>query len=230
MSVFRPFAALLSLLGLAACASPVEPLPTPRPDSAEARFVAVAARIEPVAEAFCRELRRGPKNCDIQIAVDDRPGQAPNAFQTLDGRGRPYVVFTLSLIKMARNADELAFVMGHESAHHIAGHIPRRLESAQAGAMLAGVLAAQGGWTPEEILQAQAIGADIGAMRYAQEFELEADALGSAIALRAGYDPIIGARFFDRLPDPGQGFLNSHPPNARRKAVVAEVVARASGS
>lgn len=232
MPTFRPLAALLAALALQACVAPSPPLaPTAlRADGAAERFIAVSNRIEPVAEALCRSLRRGPANCDIQIAVDDRPGLEPNAFQTIDGSGRPYVVFTLSLIELAGSADELAFVMGHEAAHHIAGHIPRREESARTGAILAGVLASVSGLSTEEVRQAQGIGASIGAQRYSQDFELEADALGAEIALRAGFDPVKGAAFFDRLPDPGKGFLNTHPPNAMRKQVVAETVRRLSGN
>jgi len=232
MPTFRPLAALLAALALQACVAPSPPLaPTaPRADGAAERFIAVSNRIEPVAEALCRSLRRGPANCDIQIAVDDRPGLEPNAFQTIDGSGRPYVVFTLSLIELAGSADELAFVMGHEAAHHIAGHIPRREESARTGAILAGVLASVSGLSTEEVRQAQGIGASIGAQRYSQDFELEADALGAEITLRAGFDPVKGTAFFDRLPDPSKGFLNTHPPNAMRKQVVAETVRRLSGN
>ncbi len=170
-----------------------------------------------------------PVNCDLAIAVDDRPGQPPNAFQTLDSRGRPYIVFTLSLIAMARNADELAFVMGHEAAHHIAGHIPRRESEAQAGAILAGVIAQASGLSPQDVEIVQGIGADIGARRFSREFELEADSLGAEIALIAGYDPVRGSAFFDRLPDPGDQFLGTHPPNAERKAVVMDSVRRLGG-
>jgi hypothetical protein len=46
------------------------------------------------------------------------------------------------------------------------------------------------------------------------------------IALMAGYDPVLGAAFFSRLPDPGDRFLGTHPPNAERQAEVARVVAR----
>lgn len=236
MPTLRPLAALLAALALQACVAPAPlplapaaPAPAPAAGAAE-RFTAVSSRVEPVAEALCRSLTRGPANCDIQIAVDDRPGQDPNAFQTIDRNGRPWIVFTLSLIELAGSPDELAFVMGHEAAHHIAGHIPRREESARTGAMLAGVLAAATGLSSEEVRQAQGIGASIGAQRYSQEFELEADALGAEIALRAGFDPVAGAGFFDRLPDPGKGFLNTHPANAMRKQVVAGTVRRLSGN
>ncbi|MFN3578284.1 MAG: M48 family metalloprotease, partial [Tabrizicola sp.] len=125
--------------------------------------------------------------------------------------------------------DELAFVLGHEAAHHIAGHIPKRQDQAMSGAILAGVLAQASGLSPDEIRAAQNIGAEVAARSYSREFELEADALGAEIALVAGYDPVRGSGFFDRLPDPGDRFLGSHPPNAQRKAQVAATVRRLRG-
>ncbi|MDR7125679.1 putative Zn-dependent protease [Pseudorhodobacter sp. 4114] len=193
-------------------------------EQAARNFVAVVSRVEPVAEAMCRERNPG-SNCDFQIVVDDRPGQPPNAFQTLDRAGRPIVGFTLALIADARNVDEIAFVVGHETAHHIAGHIPQVQRTATTGAVLAGVLAQASGATPEAVRAAQQMGATMGARTYARDFELEADALGAEIAFRAGFDPLRGAAFFGRLPDPGDQFLGSHPPNAQRQEIVRRVVA-----
>src|SRR3989338_1340367 len=76
---------------------------------------------------------------------------------------------------------------------------------------------------------AQRTGATVAARSYSKEFELEADALGAEIAFHAGFDPLRGADFFDRLPDPGDQFLGTHPTNAARKAAVARVVARLRG-
>ena len=218
---FRPVSlALLAGLALPGCVTP--PPATPP----AAAFVAVAARVEPVAEEVCRSLRPRPPVCNLTIAIDDRPDLPPNAFQTVDALGRPYVVFTPSLIAMARNADELAFVLGHEAAHHIAGHIPKRQDMALSGAILAGAMAGAAGLSRDEVRAAQEAGAEIGARQFSQDFELEADSLGAQIAWIAGFDPVRGAAFFDRLPDPGQTFLASHPPNALRKTVVADTVAQ----
>ncbi|MES2914365.1 MAG: M48 family metallopeptidase [Pseudomonadota bacterium] len=207
-----------------AAIAPVQP-----PRSAAETFLSVVTRVEPLAESYCRS-RGVAQNCDFRIVVDDRPGQPPNAFQTLDRANRPVIGFTLALIADARNADELAFVLGHEAAHHISGHIPKRQDQALSGAILAGVLAQASGLSAEEVRAAQNIGAEVAARSYSREFELEADALGAEIALRAGYDPVRGADFFDRLPDPGDRFLGSHPPNAERKALVAATVRRLRGS
>ncbi|MBN2630114.1 MAG: M48 family metallopeptidase [Rhodobacteraceae bacterium] len=232
----------LVALGLSACQpagyrmpAPLPPAPMtvvaqPMPDGvlppavAARNFLQVVADVEPVAEATCR-ARDPRRNCDLLIFVDDRANQPPNAYQTLDRAGRPLLGFTLSLIADARNADEMAFVLGHEAAHHIAGHIPLTQRTALTGAVLAGVLAQASGAPPEAVRAAQDMGAAMGARTYARSFELEADALGAEIALRAGYDPVRGAAFFDRLPDPGDQFLGTHPPNAERKEMVRRVTA-----
>jgi predicted Zn-dependent protease len=182
-----------------------------------------------VAEALCRARTQGV-SCDFQFVIDTRPGAPPNAFQTLDSYGRPVVGFTLALIGSARNTDEIAFVIGHETAHHVLGHIPRVRESAMTGALVSGVLAAIAGADAAGIQSAQELGATVGARRYSKDFELQADALGTEIALRAGFDPLRGAAFFDRLPDPGDQFLGTHPPNADRRATVRATVARLAGS
>lgn len=188
-------------------------------------FVQVVQRVEPVAEAECRA--RAPRsNCDFRIVVDDRRNQPPNAFQTLDAQGRPIIVFTLSLIAMARNADELAFVMGHEAAHHVAGHIQRQRDAATAGAVIFAGLATLTGADPSAVRSATELGAAVGARSYSKDFELEADRLGTIIAKRSGYDPVRGSEFFTRIPDPGNQFLGTHPPNADRIRVVRDTAAR----
>ncbi len=187
-------------------------------------FVTVMRRVEPVAERECRQRRPGA-NCDLLIAVDDDPKKAPNAYQTLNRNGRPVVVFTVSLIAEARNQDEIAFILGHEAAHHIRGHIPKTQETALAGATLAGVLAALGGAGQAGVDAAQNVGATLATRQYSKGFELEADQLGTIIAMRAGYDPVRGSRYFARIPDPGNRFLASHPANAARIKIVRETAA-----
>ncbi|WP_227268881.1 M48 family metallopeptidase [Roseobacter weihaiensis] len=187
-------------------------------------FVQVVRTVEPVAERECR-ARTSEVNCDFKIVVDDRPDQPANAFQTLDRSGRPIIAFTLQLIADARNTDELAFVLGHEAAHHIAGHIGRQQQNAAAGAVIAGSLAVLLGGSTEAVEVAQRRGAQVGARTYSKDFELEADALGTVITARAGYDPVRGAQFFTRIPDPGDRFLGTHPPNAQRIETVRRVAA-----
>ncbi len=230
---------LLALLALAGCVVPSEPVPQPAPvsgpdypagtvrlssDQAARNFVTAIKAVEPVAERLCRERTRNV-SCDFRIVVDDRPNQPANAFQTLEADGRPVLGFTLGLIADARNVHEIAFVIGHEAAHHILGHIPQVQRSASQGALLAGILVAAGGGGAGAVQSAQQIGASLGARRYSKEFELQADALGVEITERAGFSALTGAEFFSRIPDPGDQFLGSHPPNAERMAVVRRSVA-----
>ena len=223
------------LMGLAGCGAVLAPpkggppsdLPL-TPKLAAQNFVAVVDAVEPVAEAVC--LGAGLQgNCDFQIAIDGRAGQPPNAFQTVDEAGRPIIAFTLSLIATARSRDELAFIMGHEAGHHIAGHLARQQDSAMRGAVLAGVMAQASGLDSAAVDRAAQMGAGIGARRYSKDFELEADLIGTRIALAAGFDPVLGAAFFDRLPDPGNRFLGTHPANDSRKALVLGETARLRG-
>jgi len=189
-------------------------------------FIAVIETVEPVAEAECRA--RAPRsNCDFRIVVDDRPNLPPNAYQTVDDTGRPIIAFTIPLIAEVRNRDEMAFILSHEAAHHIAGHLDRLRQNATVGAEVFGQLAGViGGSNPDAIQAAQEFGAALGARSYSKDFELEADALGTVIAAKAGYNPLRGAEFFFRIPDPGNTFLGTHPANADRLAIVQRTAAR----
>ncbi|MFP1645742.1 M48 family metallopeptidase [Pontitalea aquivivens] len=195
------------------------------PDLAAQNFIAVARRMEPLIEAGCRARAAAAQNCDYRVVVDDRPGQAPNAFQTFESSGRPVIGFNLALISEARNQDELAFVMAHEAAHHIAGHIPRKQQDAMAGALIFGTLAAASGADPTAIRSAQDFGATVGSRAKSKDYELEADRLGTVLTWNAGYDPLLGAAFFTRIPDPGRMILGTHPANALRMDVVRQTVA-----
>jgi Zn-dependent protease with chaperone function len=243
-STILPLAAAL-LLALTACQTvPADPAPRPAPPSsatlppvaegpvpdrvtgatAVANFRAAAQRMEPVAERVCAERTRNV-NCDFLLRVDPNPRAPANAFQSLSPTGRPLLTFTRALIADARNRDEIAFVIGHEAAHHIEGHLALQRQSATAGAVVGGLLGAALGVdraTADTIVRA---GATVGARSFSKENELEADALGTVITARAGFDPVRGAAFFTRIPDPGDRFLGSHPPNADRIAVVRRTAA-----
>lgn len=226
---------LLCVLFVSACVELPQEMPgtlaripapeAPRPamvsaDQKARNFVSVMQRMEPAVEQQCLSRRTGPLNCDFQFVVDDRPGLEPNAFQTVDRTGRPIIGFTLSLIHETRNMDELAFVVGHEASHHILGHLDSKVASARTGAMILGSIIAAGGGDPNIVRSAQSVGAEFGSRYFSRDWELQADYLGAIIAKQAGYNPLTGAEFFDRLPDPGDRMLGTHPSRAARKMQV----------
>ncbi|MGR3435019.1 MAG: M48 family metalloprotease [Shimia sp.] len=235
--MFRPFFLIAALGLVAGCVAPMPgtmmppsdtsaAVPVPNDNADPARtFRAVVQRMEPVAERECRE-RSSTLNCDFAIVVDDRRRQPPNAFQTLGQGGRPILGFTISLIEDVRNGDEMAFIFGHEAAHHIAGHLARQEQNATLGAAVFGTLAARGGAGTQAVQSALELGAAVGARSYSKQFELEADSLGAVIALRGGFDPVRGSAYFERVPDPGDQFLGTHPANAERVAVVRRAAAQ----
>lgn len=231
------------LLGMAACAplpmdqapSPTGPYAAPQPapvlvndgspQSTARMFVAVMRRMEPAVERECLQRRTQPINCDFQFVVDDRPGQEANAFQTIDRNGRPIIGFTLSLIAQTRNGDEIAFVVGHEASHHVLNHLDRKAGAAAAGAVILGSIASVYGNNADAIETAQRIGASVGSRYYSRDWELQADYLGAIMTLNAGFDPIRGSQFFERIPDPGDHVLGTHPSRAARLEQVRRAVA-----
>ena len=48
--------------------------------------------------------------------------------------GAHWLCFLLGLIEHARNEDELAFVLGHEMAHHLEGNLYQQYHTARSGA------------------------------------------------------------------------------------------------
>ncbi len=185
------------------------------------KFQEISQKVGQQARTECL-TRSDVTNCDFTILVDLDPKAPANAFQTLDDNNQPVIIFTRSMIQSAQNPDELAFVMGHEAAHHILRHIPRQTVNARESAEIFGELARLGGADGADVEKAQKLGAQVGAQVYIKDFELEADQLGTVITFKAGYNPLIGAKYFDRLPDPDDSFLGTHPPNQQRVQIVVE--------
>lgn len=226
---------LLLVLAIAGCEVYTPPLPGGGATShktqtqgqtgggASAAFASVARAVEPVAERECRRRASG-LNCDFLIRIDPNPKAPANAYQSLTRSGRPVITFTRAMLADLSNQDELAFVMSHEAAHHIRGHLARQEQNAISGAIIFAGLATVAGGSASDIAEAQDFGALLGSRSYSKDFELEADQLGTIITHQAGYRPSVGVRFFSRLPDPGDKFLGTHPANHDRVQVVQQTI------
>lgn len=215
--------------GPAGASGPTAPRAAPGPARTRADFNRVVARVEPAAERLCRqELPQASADaCDFRIVVDSK--MEPNAYASVGEDGRPQITFAASLLPLMESDDEIAFVLSHESGHHIAGHIAKQAQQRAVGAMLGGLAAAVGaayGYpaSDQAMQDAVRLGGEVGARSYSQTYELEADTLGAYIAARAGYDPERGAAFFERPEIASAGglpILTSHPGSAQREATVA---------
>jgi Zn-dependent protease with chaperone function len=125
--------------------------------------------------------------------VLDTDPKVVNAF--VDG-GRYVYVYT-GLLEAVRSDDELAVVVGHELGHSILQHNLRRGEDPRTVvANLAAVVArfSHGGTSAVSTAMYQSLHNG-----YSRDDEREADAFGTILAWRAGFDPVAGAGFFSRL-------------------------------
>lgn len=131
------------------------------------------------------------------------------------------IVFYTGIMKYFKNDAELAFVMGHEIGHAIAGH---GAEGYSKGLLL------QGGATLVNILTGGGLASDLAShgmgMVYLQgnrTQEYEADKLGMVFMAMAGYNPEEGVKFQKTLGttnggDKGIGsdFMSTHPRSEKR--------------
>jgi predicted Zn-dependent protease len=96
--------------------------------------------------------------------------------------------------------DELAFVLSHELAHNVLGHVERRMKNAATGMVFGAIfdigLAAAGVNTQGLGMRT---GGDIGRMAYSQEFEFEADYLSLYLMAQSGFDLSKSISFFRKL-------------------------------
>ena len=240
--MFRQFALFSMAAALSACVvtetAPVSRTPYEEPvvqrsgSQAIANYRRVSARVEPVAERACRSLYPQIRSafCDFTFQVLNDPKQPPNAFQSIGNDGRPIITFNINMLRTVKNDHEIAFIMGHEAGHQIAQHINQKVENSTAGALLGGLLMVAIGADPQTGVD---LGGAIGGQAYSKKFELQADRIGTHLASRAGYNPLIGAESFRRTQG-SNSLLSTHPPSYDRIQTVEQtnatiLAARARG-
>lgn len=150
------------------------------------------------------------------------------------------------LLKVAKNQDQLATVIGHELTHVLAQHSNERLSRSQlAGIGLAAADVALGSSEYRDAtLAALGVGMEVGVMLpYGRTQEREADRLGLALMARAGFNPAEAVPLWQNMSAAAGGktpppLLSTHPSNQSRiaelQALQAEVLplyqqARANG-
>jgi predicted Zn-dependent protease len=150
----------------------------------------------------------------------------PNAFALPGGK----IGVNAGMLRVARNQDQLAAVIGHEIAHVIANHGNERLTqelAVKGGLMLADLLVENPGSREHEVLRgALGLGAQYGLLLpYSRTHEREADLLGLDFMARAGFDPRESLNLWRNMARVGGGqpleFLSTHPSNETRLEELA---------
>jgi predicted Zn-dependent protease len=126
--------------------------------------------------------------------------------------------------------EELAQVMGHEIAHALLDHTRERMSMARTtsiGVSILGAAAGVGNLGGQAMDAAAQIAVTLPNSR---EGESEADAVGTQLAARAGYDPKAAVTLWEKMGKLGGGgrteFLSTHPSPENRAAKLKEQAAK----
>lgn len=146
------------------------------------------------------------------------PSDQINAFSD----GNNIVVYN-GLIRFTENDDELAFVVAHEIAHSVQGHIRKKTGNVLLGSILDVLILGTTGVSTGGIF------GKLGSAAYSKSFEFEADYAGLYIAARAGHDVSGAVNFWRRLAAEQpksieRAFAASHPSNPERFVAMEKTI------
>ncbi len=137
------------------------------------------------------------------------------------------------LIDAARSEAELAGVLAHEMSHVALRHGTHQASKAyltKSGlGILGGLFGKRGGNTSQIVNTIGGVGLNAVFLKFSRDDEYQADATGTEMMARAGYDPNAMATFFEQLRarqtrEPGKldTFFSSHPAAADREARIRQ--------
>ena len=162
-----------------------------------------------------------PKQWEVVVFQDD----TPNAFALPGGK----IGVHTGILKVAKNQDQLATVIGHEVAHVLAQHANERVSQQ----MLTGALMEVAGQALDPtMVAALGMGAQVGVLLpFSRTQESEADLLGLDLMAGAGFDPRESTKFWKNMEAAGGGgtpeFLSTHPSDQTRAADLQKRIAQA---
>jgi len=175
-------------------------------DASQTRYVRC------VAAAITGQVKSAgaPRQWEVVVFQTDEP----NAFALPGGK----ISVNTGILKVAKNQDQLATVLGHEVAHVLAEHANERVSQQ----LVAGTLMQAAGQVMDpSLVAALGMGAQIGVLLpFSRTQESEADLLGLDLMAGAGFDPRESTRFWQNMEKAGGGkapeYLSTHPSDQTR--------------
>jgi predicted Zn-dependent protease len=212
----------MSQMGIAAYDKMKQEMPPSR-DASTKSYVSC------VANAVTAEVTGRYARSRWEVTVFQEP--TPNAFALPGGK----IGVHTGLLKVARNQDQLATVLGHEVAHVLADHGNERVSTAfaaQSGVELVGAIGGSSTPAQQQLLGLLGLGAQVGVLLpFSRAQESEADSLGLDLMARAGFDPRQSIQLWKNMSNAGGGqppeFLSTHPSHGTR---IQNLEARMSGA
>ena len=156
--------------------------------------------------------------------------KSKNAFCLPGGK---VFVYT-GLMQIISNDDELATVLGHETAHALLRHGAERssMNSVRSGTGLVVAIIMQAAAPKYANIanNAFSIGSNALVMLpYSRSHELEADKYGVQLMIKAGYDPRYALSFWQKMSankSSGNDFFSTHPSDEKRIKQIKEILAQ----
>ncbi len=187
------------------------------------RDAALNTRVRTVGDRIVQAAGLTDRRWDYAVFVSD----TPNAFVLPSAQ----IGVTTGLLRLARNDDQLAAVIGHEVAHVVAQHAAERASSGALAQL--GVAAVQGaaGDYGQQAGSLAAIFAQYGGLLpFSRRDELEADRIGVDYMVRAGYRASEAVELWRTMAAQRQSgvpeFASTHPSDATRIQQLQQYIAQ----
>lgn len=191
--------------------------------------VATNAYVQCISDHIIAQLpqKYASQNWEVVVFLSDQV----NAFALPGGKIGVYT----GLMKVAKNQDQLAAVVGHEVGHVIAQHGNERVSSSTAvnvGLQATNVaLDAASVQYRGAIMQGLGLGAQFGVlMPYGRTHESEADEIGQELMAKAGFNPKQSVALWQEMSknsgEQPPEFMSTHPSHQTR---IKDLQSRMSG-
>ena len=181
------------------------------------RLRAIAQRIIPFTPSWNERARQWRWEVNLLGSKD------LNAFCMPGGK----IAFYYGILqKLQLSDDEVAMIMGHETAHALREHARERMGKSMAtrGAIELGSPLLGLGQVGRSVAD---MGGQLLSLKFSRDDETEADIVGLDLAARAGYDPEAGVTLWRKMMSANQGappqWMSTHPASDTR---IREIQAR----